>query len=51
MFNLAKANRIAKQERRVIITPKDRDGLRVAQMEKMKIRNRKAAERRQNYFK
>jgi len=51
MYHLAKANRISKQERRVKITTKDLGFLKISQMEKMKVRNRRSAERRKEYFK
>lgn len=51
MYHLAKSNRISAKENRVIITPKDLENLRILQREKMKIREQKAAKRRESYFK
>jgi hypothetical protein len=51
LANLAKPNRAEKQEKRIIITPKKREMLKRELDERMRLRRKKAEQRKNLYFK
>ncbi len=50
-YHFEHPNRRAKESKEITITPQDKKILRISQDNKMKVRSKKAEERREEYFK